>query len=188
MECDVVRDLIPLYLDGCAAGGSVKLVREHTARCPGCRACLERSGAPLPEIVVDPPKTERISAWRASMLQSALFFVYFGILTIGVAREAATPLGADNGFWAFAVVAPAAGMLLGMAGWYFLRLYPNRRSFVAGAAACTAVCLTICFGWALRHYGWSLSKIPAAGLVFAAGNLILSAVLAGRFAAMTGKE
>lgn len=192
MECDVVRDLIPLYVDGCAGEGSVKLVREHTARCPGCRECLERSGAPLPEVELTAPKPGRISLWRASMLQSVLFFVYFGILTVGVAKEAATPAGLLNGFWGCSVVVPAAGALLGLANWYFVRVYPSRRSFVIGSVVCTAVCTIGCFAWALWHYEFPVVEFLAGyslrGTAFIAGNLLLSGGFSRRYAALIGKE
>lgn len=188
MECDVVRDLIPLYLDGCASPGSVSTVEAHIARCPGCRSYLEQSGIPLPELEVSPPKAGRVSVWRASMLQSALFFACFGILTVGVAKEAATPAGLDNGFWGCTVVVPAAGFLLGLANWYFVRVYSSRRSFVIGSVICTAVCTMGCFLWALRHYGFGLSQLPPQGLVFAGAGAVLSWILAGRYAALIGKE
>lgn len=192
MECDVVRDLIPLYLDGCASEGSAKLVEAHIARCPGCRECLERSGAPLPEVEVTVPKAGIVSAWRASILQSALFFVYFCILTVGVAKEAATPMGLLNGFWGCSVVVPAAGALLGLANWYFLRVYPGRRSFVIGSVVCTAVCTVACFAWVLWHYEFPVVEFLAGyslrGTAFLAGNLLLSGVFSRQYAALIGKE
>ena len=192
MECDVVRDLIPLYLDGCASEGSASLVEAHVARCPGCRACMEQSGAPLPEVEIVAPRAGRVSQWRASMLQSALFFVYFGILTVGVAKEAATPMGLLNGFWGCSVVVPAAGSLLGLANWYFLRVYPSRRSFVIGSVVCTAVCTLGCFALALWHYEFPVVEFLAGyslrGTAFIGGNLLLSGLLSRRYAALIGKE
>lgn len=192
MECDVVRDLIPLYLDGCASPGSVRAVENHIAGCPGCRACLERSGAPLPEVEIVAPRAGRVSQWRASMLQSALFFAYFAVLTVGVAKEAATPVGLLNGFWGCSVVVPAAGALLGLVNWYFAGLYPGRRPFVAGSVVCTAVCTLGCFAWALWYYEFPvvefLTGYSLRGTAFIAGNLLLSGVLSRRYAALIGKE
>ncbi len=39
-ECDVVRDLIPLYAENIASEGSRRLVESHTENCAGCRAAL----------------------------------------------------------------------------------------------------------------------------------------------------
>ena len=49
INCDVVRDLLPLYVDGLASGESAALVESHVASCADCRAQLERMRAPLGE-------------------------------------------------------------------------------------------------------------------------------------------
>ena len=36
-SCDVVQDLLPLYMDGVCSGASGKLVREHLEECEKCR-------------------------------------------------------------------------------------------------------------------------------------------------------
>ena len=193
MNCDVIRDLIPLYLDGCASAASGELVEAHTARCPGCRKCLERSGADLPEAeALTVPAAGRVSQWRASALQSALYLVYFGLLTVGVGREAETPHGLLNGFWGCSVVVPAGAFLLSLVNWYFVRVYPSRRSFVAGSVICTVLSLAGCFALALWHYaipaleflmGYSLR-----GTLFVALDLVLAGVLSWQYARLIGKE
>lgn len=40
-ECDIVRDLLPLYLEDMVSGGTGDFVREHLAECPGCAAQWE---------------------------------------------------------------------------------------------------------------------------------------------------
>ena len=39
-ECEVVRDLMPLYLDGAASESSVRMLRTHLAECPECATML----------------------------------------------------------------------------------------------------------------------------------------------------
>lgn len=39
--CTLVRELLPLYAEGCCGGESEKIIRAHLAECPGCRAALE---------------------------------------------------------------------------------------------------------------------------------------------------
>ncbi len=193
MDCDVIRDLIPLYLDDCASAASARMVEAHTAQCPGCRACLERSGGTLPQVqTLTVPAAGQVGQWRASMLQSALFLMYFGILTVGVAKEAATPHGLLNGFWGCSVVVPAAGFLLGLVNWYFVRVYPSRRSFVAGSVVCTALTHTGAFALALWHYAFPPVEFLVAyslrGWLFVVGNLLLSGVLSWLYARLIGKE
>ena len=48
-ECNIVKDLLPLYIDGAVSEDSRKLVEEHTALCEDCgKACREMMLA-LPE-------------------------------------------------------------------------------------------------------------------------------------------
>lgn len=41
MKCEIVRDLLPIYIDGLASGESVQAVEEHMRGCAQCRRCLE---------------------------------------------------------------------------------------------------------------------------------------------------
>ena len=41
MECEVIRDLIPLYLDECCSPRSRQLVEEHLKKCDACRAYIK---------------------------------------------------------------------------------------------------------------------------------------------------
>ena len=48
LECDVIRDLLPLYAEKLASHASSALVEQHLAACPACRAELERMEKPVP--------------------------------------------------------------------------------------------------------------------------------------------
>lgn len=37
-NCEIIQDLIPLYLDGCASASSASMVEEHIDQCRECRA------------------------------------------------------------------------------------------------------------------------------------------------------
>ncbi len=41
-QCDIVRDLLPLYVDGACSEASAETVREHIASCPECHAIFEQ--------------------------------------------------------------------------------------------------------------------------------------------------
>lgn len=41
MQCEVIRDLLPLYQDGVCSEQSVQLVEEHLTECPACAQMLE---------------------------------------------------------------------------------------------------------------------------------------------------
>ena len=48
LECDVIRDLLPLYAEKLASPASSALVEQHLAECEACRAELERMEKPVP--------------------------------------------------------------------------------------------------------------------------------------------
>lgn len=196
MECNVIQDLLPLYLDGCCSSESAKMVEEHTKSCALCGKTMSNAKKTLTQVeVVKAPKLRRVGEWKASVLQSVLFLLYFGAITLGVALEATTPRGVMNGYWAFNVVIPATGALLALVNWYFIRLYSSRRAFVTGSVICTAVLSLCCFAWGIVHYEVMLSAVPfmmfcygGIGTVFLTVNLVLSLFLSRAYAKMAGKE
>ncbi len=205
MNCNVVKDLIPLYIDGCCSEESAKLVEEHVGKCGGCRRLLnemrEPSGtAPVPKA---PAAMTRINDWKASVLQSALLFFLFALITVSVALESKTPAGSTNGFWAISLIVPATGFMLSLANWYFVRLYPSRRSFTNSCLA-AFLGVTVCgYLWAWLHYRIAPVGSAAAegaakllgspvfcllGILLTAVFAVLSKLLSDRYARMLGKE
>ncbi|MBR0374102.1 MAG: DUF4825 domain-containing protein [Mogibacterium sp.] len=45
ISCEVIRDLLPSYVDGLASDDTAKLIESHVAACPECRAMLENMRA-----------------------------------------------------------------------------------------------------------------------------------------------
>lgn len=41
-NCDIIRDLLPLYVDGVCSQDSAKLVEEHLTDCQSCRELLDK--------------------------------------------------------------------------------------------------------------------------------------------------
>ena len=41
-DCEVIRDLLPLYADDVCSGSSRQMIEEHLTECPDCAAVLER--------------------------------------------------------------------------------------------------------------------------------------------------
>lgn len=199
MNCDTIQDLIPLFVDGCCSAESGRLVEEHIKSCGVCRACLESAEKALPQTeFVSAPEIRRISEWKASILQSILFLLYFAVITIGVALEARTPSGLMNGFWAFALVVPATGFLLSLINWYFIRVYKSKRSFVIGSLVCTLASSLCCFLVGAFHYEVPLMDLKLLlymafgysfiGTLFFGMNIMMSLLLSKLYAKMVGKE
>lgn len=158
MNCNVVKDLIPLYIDKCCSDESMQEVENHLCECNECKAVFESMNSSIvnEQSHYEPLKATRINDWKASVMQSALLFASFLIITIGVALEAATPTGFENSLWAFNLVIPATGFMLSLANWYFIRLYKNRKAFSKYSCIFTFLITACAYVWAGFHYEFNI--------------------------------
>lgn len=75
LECDVIRDLLPLYAEKLASPASSALVEQHLADCPACRAELEQMEKPVsvqPEPQPDAPLKNIRSSLNRRRLRTML--------------------------------------------------------------------------------------------------------------------
>ena len=209
MNCDIVKDLIPLYVDGCCSEESEKAVEEHIRDCSDCKKLLEDMKSPSDIITVSesPKKFSKLNDWKASVLQSVLLFLSFALITLGVALEARTPSGIGNGFWALNLVIPATGFMLSLANWYFVRVYKSRKCF-SNYSLIATLGVTLCaYIWSGFHYEINLLDLFAGntfaesleglhallllngiGILLTAVFCALSKLLSNQYAKMLGKE
>lgn len=209
MDCNVIRDLIPLYIDDCCSEESANIVKEHIDRCPQCKELYEnmKTSSDIAPTASVPATLSKINDWRASVLQSVLLFVSFAIITIGVALEAATPSGLMNGYWAVSLVIPATGFLLSLANWYFVRFYKSRKSF-SNCSLLVTLGITVCaYIWAGFHYEFSISDFAellhrisltelfemivglfGIGILLTPVCCVFSKILSNKYAEMLGKK
>lgn len=208
MNCDVVRDLLPLYIDGCISDESTRLVREHLEKCEECKKVCDSMSIPVQASEVKNKAVfGRLNEWKASVLQSALLFVSFALITLGVALEAETPAGIMNGFWASNLVIPATGFMLSLANWYFVRIYKSRKAFSNASLFATLGITVGAYIWSIFHYGADVMSLFAGqdilvilgiirkilflngmGILLTLVFCILSKVLSDKHAKMLGKE
>ena len=193
MDCNVIKDLLPLYVDECCSEESVRLVAGHLDVCNGCRKVYDqmREACQSYEEKPNSVKLHRISDWKASLLQSVMLFVSFAIITLGVILEGSTPTGNTNGLWAVALIVPATGYLLSLANWFFLRVYNNRKIFSACSCLVTLGITLLGYVWAMIHYADGIAMSSAlvwCGVVLSAVFCILSKVLSNQYALLLGRE
>lgn len=89
MECDVIRDLLPLYVKNMVSNRSKELIEEHLAECLECRSTYEKMPALEPQIQVDRDEAKSFQAyvkkekrdygWKVGLLIAA---VIIGILVV----------------------------------------------------------------------------------------------------------
>lgn len=211
MNCNIVKDLIPLYIDGCCSEESERVVEEHLKDCSECKKLFEEMKE-LTDIIVtseSPKAFSKINDWKASVLQSVLLFISFGLITIGVACESATTYDdLRNGFFAINLVVPATGFMLSLANWYFVRIYKNRKTF-SNSSSIITLCITACaYIWTIFHYD-ELGFVEMfkgvdlvgfldimQGVIFLCGIgflltmvfCLLSKILSNKYAEMLGKD
>lgn len=209
MNCNIVKDLLPLYIDGCCSEESKNVVEEHMKACDECKKLFEDMKTPSDMVAVSkaPITFSKLNDWKASVLQSVLLFLSFALITIGVALEARTPSGVGNGFWALNLVIPATGFMLSLANWYFVRVYKSRKSFSNYSLIATLVITTCAYVWSDFHYKMDLLGLLAEcdfveflyvikcvlyingiGIILTAVFCILSKTLSSQYAKMLGKE
>ena len=209
MNCNIVKDLLPLYIDGCCSEESEKIVKEHIRDCDDCNKLLEDMKSPSDIVTVsESPKTfSKLNDWKASVLQSVLLFLSFALITVGVALEARTPSGIGNGFWALNLVIPATGFMLSLANWYFIRVYKSRKCFSNYSLIATLGITLSAYIWSGFHYKINLFDLFAGndfanvlemlhallllngiGILLTVVFCTLSKTLSNQYAKMLGKE
>lgn len=196
MNCDIIKDLIPLYIDNACSDESRYTVETHLTKCENCKSLYNAmtSAIETETEVKKVRKTHKIHLWKASLLQSALFFLSFLVITVGVSLEAQTGINDNNGDWAFSLVIPATGFLLSLANWYFVRLYRSRLFFSVISALITFAAIFICSTWGVLHYiDFPQIALLGGGLFYTNIFVILgitaaSYLLAGLYAKLLGKE
>ena len=212
MNCEIIKDLIPLYIDGCCSEESSEAVKNHVENCCECSKLIEEMKAPADIVAVSeaPKRFSKINDWKASVLQSVLFFISFGLIAIGVACESATAYdNPSNGLYAANLAVPATGFLISLTNWYFVRIYKNRKVF-SNCSAIITFGITICgFVWSFFHYtnyvelfeefsGYNSADVLAVflcicflggiGILLTFIFCVLSKILSNKYAEMLGKE
>ena len=211
MNCKIIEDLLPLYIDRCCSKESCEVIKAHLQACPHCQALHDELQKSLPVPLESPPappkKLRPLKIWQAGLLQTALFFLSFGLIILGVALEAQLPSGLFNGVWALWLVAPATGFMLSLVNWHFLRLYKSRKAFWLFSLLFTVCGIGGAYLWTFFHYDLHLFFITAApikdvlqriaafilvfwrwGIPLSLLFCLLSAVLSNLYAKLMGKE
>lgn len=194
MTCNVVKDLLPLYVDECCSDESAQLVLDHIEGCEECRREYElmRKSVTKKETPAPTKKPfKRINQWKASLIQSLMMFLAFAVIIPGVVLEGGTPYGQTNGLWAVALIVPATGFMLSLANWNFIRVYKNRKTFSNSSLLVTVGFIMIAYTWAALHYQMNIdfaSPLVLCGLGLSLVFCVVSKVLSSYYALLLGRE
>lgn len=93
-ECELIRDLLPLYADGEASGATLELVERHLSECVECREMLEIYRQPaLPGTAEDKAFPKSRTFFSSKLHQIALMLVAAVILTASTIAWASYQVG-----------------------------------------------------------------------------------------------
>ena len=107
-NCDIIRDLLPLYTEHITSEATNALVEEHLAECEACRAELEQMEQPVPvrsEAQPDAPLRRIRTALQRRSIRAAIGSVLAALCALalifwmGTARVPATTEQAQ--FWTY---------------------------------------------------------------------------------------
>ena len=202
MNCNVIGDLFPLYIDECCSKETREMVESHVASCPCCKKILEQMGQNIGTTTVPVTRDKKhnpVLLWKASVLQVALFFLSFLVMTWGVSWEARIPEGLTNGWFALNLVIPVTAFMLSLANWFFLQQYRSRKQFRIFSCVFHIAFYLVALLWGLDHYGWFeapfdvsaigfYSYMPGIGLILTVFLDVLMVGLSNVYGKLLGKE
>lgn len=93
-NCEIIRDLLPLYRDNVCSDSSGKLVEAHLKECPECRKALEAIEAEVS--APEPAMQETFKAWQK--LQRKILFKRLRIAALAIAVLAVAVTGGIFGY------------------------------------------------------------------------------------------
>ena len=64
-ECNIVKDLMPLYADELLSPDSLEFIEDHVSKCPQCRDLWDRRNQELPDIhTQNPISASEVIIWQ----------------------------------------------------------------------------------------------------------------------------
>lgn len=194
MNCNIVKDLIPLCIDNCCSEESKTEVEKHIESCEECKKVFDSMTSDFTEEKhFEIKECTKVNDWKASVLQSVLFLFSFLLITFGVYIEAGTDyIDFGNGLAAFNAVVPTTAFMLSLTNWYFVKFYPSRKVF-SWCSCILSVIITVCATvWCCFHYETGLinvfSFLFVPGIFLTVSFAAAAKVLSGIYAKMLGKE
>ena len=108
LDCEVIRDLLPLYAEHMASPASTALVEEHLQECEACRAELEQMLQPVP-VQPEPQPDAPLKGIRASLRKKRILTAAAAVLAVLCAvvlvfwmGNLSTPVTAEEaGIWLY---------------------------------------------------------------------------------------
>lgn len=159
MNCEIIRDLLPLYVDDVCSDETRKEVEEHLKTCTDCKTIYDfmcsdmEKRAKTKNIPQEKAIYLRIRQQLGGFLICAIIFVAFIAIGFGAMTELGDH-GWPQGIFALTFVIPGTAFLLTMLNFFFMREYPSRSWFCWVSAAITFFLCMAGDVVALYHYNF----------------------------------
>ena len=80
-NCDIIRDLLPLYAEHITSKATNALVEEHLAECEACRAELEQMQLPVP-VQPEPQPDAPLKGIRTALRKKRILTAAAAVLAV----------------------------------------------------------------------------------------------------------
>ena len=99
-QCEIVQDLLPLYVDGACSESSVEMIKEHLETCADCRAIYEQMCSHTNEDILQKEKDGVVKRHERKESQKVIKYIFFALAIIYVPALFFVALfaGGDAGF------------------------------------------------------------------------------------------
>jgi hypothetical protein len=140
-QCDIVQDLLPLYVEGLTRMASSELIEDHLKTCPECSAALEEMSQPIeanpsPKNEVDYLKKIRKKSYRTAVLLSISSLIVITLLAglaylFVIGQESSAEFDIDSYYYTFSAESNTVtlnGKLRGNRALARVKVYPSSMS------------------------------------------------------------
>ena len=164
MNCNIIQDLLPLYIDEICSPETKAAVEEHLAACPTCKALYNTMIREVPtqkqpeKSVPEKSIYLRIRRQLGNMLLCAILFIALAGLSFGMINEIGDH-GWQPGLFAVVFVVPCTAFILSLLSVIILKRFSYRPVFPWIAAG---INLLICVAgelYSLNHYSTQTEAI-----------------------------
>ena len=78
-QCEIVQDLLPLYVDGACSEASAEMIKEHIETCADCRAIYEQMCSHTNEAILQKEKDGVVKRHERKESQKVIQYIFFAL-------------------------------------------------------------------------------------------------------------
>ncbi len=100
-QCEIVQDLLPLYVDGACSGSSAELIEEHLKSCDTCKQIYQTMKSHTNEDILQKERNTIINHHAKRENQKVFRYLFYALATLYIPCLFLLPLfsdGSDGGF------------------------------------------------------------------------------------------